>query len=464
MKILDHNRGKNINAFIVLVLLILSWTQFGCKKNWLDEKSQKSLLVPASVKDFQAMLDEFFKMNRTQINQNEVAADGHYYTEDAWSIFKGTPSQNMYTWSNDVIYKNGSWASTYSIILYTNVILDESAKLGSSDPAVTNVRAQALFYRSKIFLDLAQTFAPAYNSLTANEDLGVPLRLNSDITIHSKRSTVKQTYDQIINDLLKAKDNLPNVPEFLTRASKPAALALLARAYLFMGDYENAAKYADQCLSIKNTLMNYSSLTPTANFIGINPEVLHISIFPLDEGELTDSYLVDQSLYDSYGTNDLRRQIFFRVGAAGITFKGTYGNSASNNIFTGLATDEIYLIRAECYARSGSIIQAMKYLNDLLRTRWAKNSDGTTKYVDQTASDETDALKKIFSERRKQLILRNLRWSDLRRLNLDPRFAVTLTRTIGGTTYTLEPNSFKYTFPIPQDIIQQTGMAQNVGW
>jgi hypothetical protein len=106
----------------------------------------------------------------------------------------------------------------------------------------------------------------------------------------------------------------------------------------------------------------------------------------------------------------------------------------------------------------------MKYLNDLLRTRWAKNSDGTTKYVDQTASDETDALKKIFSERRKQLILRNLRWSDLRRLNLDPRFAVTLTRTIGGTTYTLEPNSFKYTFPIPQDIIQQTGMAQNVGW
>ena len=178
---------------------------------------------------------------------------------------------------------------------------------------------------------------------------------------------------------------------------------------------------------------------------------------------LTTAYLIEQTLYNSYDQNDLRKQIFFRVDLAGITFKGTYGNTATD-LFIGVATDEMYLIRAEGYARSGNLSAAMKDLNDLLRTRYAKNPDGTTKYVDQTAVNEVDALTKIFTERKKQLILRNVRWTDLRRLNQDPRFAITLTRTIGGHLYTLEPNSYRYTFPFPIEIIRASGMKQNPGW
>lgn len=465
MKGLKNTWKKTIHIHLVLMLLGFSIIQSSCKKNWLDEKANKNLAVPASTKDFQAMLDNYALLNKNAfLIHNEVAADGHYYTEAVWNTFKGTFSQNTYTWSNDIIYKSTNWISLYSVVLLANVILDESVKLNINDADVAHVRAQALFQRSKVFFDLAQTFAPVYNPSTANTDAGIPLRLNSDITEPSKRSNLKQTYNQIVSDLLKAKDNLPNSAEFITRASKPAALALLARTYLVMGDYENAGKYAEECLSIKNVLLNYNTISQTANFIGVNSEVLYVATTPLDEGELTSAYLIDQSLYDSYDVNDLRRSVFFRVGTAGITFKGTYGNSGSNNIFTGFAIDEVYLISAECHARSGNISEAMKYLNDLLRTRWAKNTDGTTKYVDQIALNEVDALKKILLERRKQLILRNVRWSDLKRLNLDPRFAVTLTRTIGGNTYTLEPNSYKYTFPIPPEIIEKTGMAQNVGW
>jgi hypothetical protein len=167
------------------------------------------------------------------------------------------------------------------------------------------------------------------------------------------------------------------------------------------------------------------------------------------------------SLYNLYATNDRRRPCFYTVQADGVTFKGNY--AIRNTPFNGLATDEIFLIRAECAARADNVTAAMKDLNDLLRTRWTKVS-GVTTYVDQVAADGQDALNRILTERRKELVIRGVRWTDMRRLNRDDRFKTTITRIVQGTTYTLEPGSYKYVFPIPDDVIAATGMQQNAGW
>lgn len=453
-----------INNFILKLTLFFSILLLvSCSKDWLDAKSSKSLAVPATIKDFQALLDSYGLTNvSSTLSCLEIAADGHYYTEDVWKEFKGTVIQNIYTWSNDVPYTtSGNWSVPYSLILNMNIILNESEKLGSDDPELLHIRAQALFHRSRMFFDLAQAFAVPYNTLTSKTDLGIPLRLTVDITEPSQRSTLYLTYQQVINDLIRAKDNLPITPYSLTRASKPAALALLARVYLTMGDYENALKYSNECLQIRNKLYDYNSISPTANFIGTNIEILFSNVIYPDD-PLTSYYLVDSELFGSYSANDLRKQVFFKNNSAGIQFKGSYGYSQTIQ-FAGIALDEIYLIRAECYARTNNIALAMNDLNELLRNRWRK-VNGVTTYVDQTAIDETNALNIILSERRKQLILRNLRWSDLRRLGTDPRFAKSIKRTIGGNTYTLEPNSYRYTFPIPNDIIQKSGIQQNPGW
>jgi starch-binding outer membrane protein, SusD/RagB family len=174
---------------------------------------------------------------------------------------------------------------------------------------------------------------------------------------------------------------------------------------------------------------------------------------------LTTAYRVDTDLYDLYSNNDLRKTIYFKNTGGVITFKGNYHFNTSS-LFCGLASDEILLIRAECYARKGNKDAAMDDLNALLITRW-KNNGSWVPYIVNSADE---ALSKVLIERRKELILRGLRWSDLRRLNKDDRFKITISRTIGGNTFLLEPNSYKYTFPLPDDVIAQTGMPQTLGW
>jgi hypothetical protein len=162
----------------------------------------------------------------------------------------------------------------------------------------------------------------------------------------------------------------------------------------------------------------------------------------------------DSSLYQSYDLNDLRKGIFFKTG--GIGFKGNYDGTSTANYFNGLAVDEMYLVRAECFARNNNMVAALNDLNTLLSKRWKAGT-----FIGITAVDADDALQKILNERRKELVGRGIRWFDLRRLNQEPRFAITLSRVMGGTTYSLPPADNRYTFLIPDAVISITGIPQN---
>ncbi len=334
--------------------------------------------------------------------------------------------------------------------------------MNSGDQQTWNdIEGQALFVRSMTFYEMAQQWTPYYDSSTAAADLGIPLRVSTDITIPTTRATVKENYDQLLSDMLTAKDLLPITPLYLSRASKPAAFAALARIYLSVSDYADALNYADSCLMLNNTLLDFNTVLP-GNPVGqYNAEVLFQAMLQGYASLFPNTLIVDTVLYNSYDSNDLRRTVYFQLHSNGTTgFVGTY----SNDVYLifgggGLAVDEVYLIRAECYARVGNVTAAMSDLNTLLQKRWL-----TGTFIPLTAANANDALSTILTERRKELFLRGLRWSDLRRLNRDPQFAVTLTRVVDGQTYTLSPNSYQYTLPLPDDIVEQTGIEQNPGW
>jgi hypothetical protein len=273
---------------------------------------------------------------------------------------------------------------------------------------------------------------------------------------------VQQTYDHIINDLKSAAELLPITVIVSTRPSKVAAYGMLARVYLSKRDYANARLYVNMALSMNDSLLNYNTLAAIPGFKN-NPEILFLSYESYRPNDILglSHCKIDSNLYQSYDINDLRKSLFF--GANTGSNAGTYywkGNyfpdlSAGTTPFDGIATDELYLIRAECSARDNDKDAAMNDLNALLRNRWK-----TGYFADLVASDAADALNKVLTERRKELCFRGLRWSDLRRLNIEGA-NITLTRIINGTTYTLPPNDLRWVLLIPSLEIGRSGIPQN---
>src|SRR5690606_20876408 len=133
---------------------------------------------------------------------------------------------------------------------------------------------------------------------------------------------------------------------------------------------------------------------------------------------------VDTVLYNEFSGDDLRKKYFFIKNSNGsIRFRGSY--TGTPNPFTGLAVDEVVLSKAECMVRSGNVEDALMWLNHLLVNRFPVD-----KFDPVIEQDAGTLLKMTLLERRKQLMFRDVRWMDLKRLNLDPRFQTTLKRTV----------------------------------
>ncbi|WP_426672001.1 RagB/SusD family nutrient uptake outer membrane protein [Mucilaginibacter sp. McL0603] len=458
-----YNLSKNI---YIVTLLFMTLLVSSCKKEWLDAKPNLALVVPSTVKDYQAILDNntgTTLFNNNQPALSEVGAGDLYLLYPTWQALDNTQERNAYLWNPDIYAGETAydWNDTYNRILNENIVLDGIAKVPSDQTSIAgwnNVKGTALFYRAYDFWSLAQEFAKAYDPNTASSDLGIPIRTNPDITVKSVRATVQQTYDLIVNDLLLAKTLLPDAALFPTRPGKAAVYGMLSRAYMSMSSYDKAFLYADSCLQLSSQLLNYNSLSTTSSkpIARFNKEVIyhHTLEYYSAFTNASPNLIVDSVLYNSYSANDLRKRIFFKDVSGFKTRKASYGGASIP--FGGIATDEIYLIRAECYARKNDMASAMKDLNTLLFTRWL-----TGTFVPYTAANSTEALLQILAERRKELVYRGLRWSDLKRLNKDTQTAVTLTRTLNSKSYSLAPNSNLYVFPIPPAEVQLSGLPQN---
>jgi len=445
----------------MLIIIFMVTCTTGCKK-FLDEKPNQQLVVPTTIKDLQSLIDDQALINQKEPNASVIAADNYSVRAANWTSVDEL-QRNMYLWSKENQFatgSNNSWVVLYSQIYKANIVLDNMAKVNRSAGDQTewdNVKGQALFIRAKCYLQGAFIWSPAYNDETSNNNLGLPLRLDPNFNVPSQRASVKQTYLHILEDLEQASNLLPQIPLHVIRPSKPAAYGLLARTYLAMGKPDSCLKYANLCLQLKNKLMDYNggegvNVSAEYPFMRFNPEVIYDSYM----GYPTILYYgnIDKDLYDSYADNDLRKKMYHRSSGAVDYFKGSY--SGTYNLFNGIATDEIYLMRAESFARKNDKESALNDLNTLIIKRWKA---GQT-YIPLTASNADEALTLVLTERMKELVFRGLRWMDIKRLNKEGA-NITLNRSINGQEYTLPPNDLRYAMPIPEDIITISGMKPN---
>jgi tetratricopeptide (TPR) repeat protein len=290
---------------------------------------------------------------------------------------------------------------------------------------------------------------------------GIPLRLSTDASVRSTRATVANTYTQIINDLSKAGQLLPAYIDSRrkNRPSRAAAFGLMARLYLFMGNYSKAQEYADSCLQYYPALTDYKTLPPpTAGnpFINNNNEIIFGTTLLSTTLFESKSWYIDSTLFSSYDNNDLRKDFFFTTDSITRLPVQQYNYSGNKLLFSGIATDEIYLTRAEAKAKNGDTKGAMDDLNKLLQNRWRADN----LFIPRTATSPDDAVQQIRAERRRELLWRGLRWIDCRRYNLESPGAP-LTRITKNEVIHLEHNDPKFILPVPPDVIQLSGMPQN---
>ncbi|MDR0891864.1 MAG: RagB/SusD family nutrient uptake outer membrane protein, partial [Mediterranea sp.] len=136
----------------------------------------------------------------------------------------------------------GWWTGNYNAIATCNVALDNLDVL-SDETVRTRSIAQARFFRGFFYFNLVRAFG------------GVPLvtKVQNPDEYDQPRATADEVYAQIIDDLTYAADNLPTRSEWgtdqLGRVTKGTAEGLLAKVYLFRGDYANCKKYTSLVIS-----------------------------------------------------------------------------------------------------------------------------------------------------------------------------------------------------------------------
>ena len=440
----------------MLVHVFLFTGLTSCKK-YLDAKPDQSITTPSTMEDLEGILNGYGFINARYPSAAETASDDFYLTTADFNNLIDI-QRSFYSWQKAPNFV-GDYSGPYGSIEYVNIILETLPKIAGDKERKDVIQGNCLFVRASYHYALAQLFAKPYAKASAATDLGIALRLTSDITVKPVRSTVADTYSSVIADLVKSKSLLPANPGVKYEAGKTAVYGMLARVYLSMSDYKNAGLYADSALSLYNNLINYNTINSAAAipFTQFNDEVIYDCRAPGPQSLSQSRAKVDSVLYASYAANDLRKVVFFKNNANGTkAFKGNYTGIAGATLFTGIATNELYLIKAEAAARNDDADKALTALNTLLKNRYK-----TGTYIPYDTIDADELLDLILTERRKELLFRTLRWTDLRRLNMDPKRAKTLTRNVAGTVYMLEPNGLRYVFQIDQDAVNISGLQQN---
>ena len=462
---------KKVTTILAICVVVMLT---GCN-DYLDIKP-KGEKIPKTVTDYETLLN---------YESVQKVSDTYptYLTDDVYlpDVAQGTATPglnsvdqsilNLYLFKKDVFGEaqdDGFWFASYNRIYYYNTVIDNIMDAeGPSEQQKHSIRAEALISRALEYLYLVNGYAKHYDVRTADTDPGVPLILDEDISKKDLvRASVKDVYAQIQSDLQAALPNLPAQPKGNAfRASKAAGYGILAKMYLYMGNYAEALKAANAVLEMNNSLLDLKkyAVVKVQSSIGRtnvpqdidNPENIYIKFAPYVYG-LSSKVFGSDELISLFSEDDMRLQVYFTKNFRNIpTDKYVWAPYLRANL--AVSSPEIYLIAAECEAREGSVERAIALINKLRDNRIKNNTD-------IVATDRNDALQKVLEERRRELAMSGMvRYIDLKRLNQESQFAKTVTHVTGEGTFSLEPNSPLYVLPIPAKVMRfnKNSMKQN---
>lgn len=442
----------NYNSIVYILVVLGSMLSTSCRD--YVEVDQHHTRTLKTTDDYRYLLNNKTNFESSfvlpLITSDNIAPEVATSASTSW----GDIYQRAFVWG-DYFYADGQtdigWSNLYKQIYVANEILaGVMDSQNGTEAQKLSVAAEARVHRAFAYFALANQYAPVYDPAKAETQDGLPLLLTPDLFQDLNRVSLSRVYGQIIEDLETAIENLTDKPTFNHHPSKLAAYALLSRVYLTMRDFQEAGRYADMALSL-------------------NPHVHHLEDFVdqslprlIDDEEVILSKTsagfirgpINPELVALYDNEDLRLQLF--LGLETNTLQGyEYLKPRANgnfyyNAYVGLSSPEIYLNRAEVYARANDIEKTVETLNALREKRFR-----TVDYQALTVSDiEQDPLQAVINERRREFVGTDIRWYDMRRLTLDDTYFKPIVRTFNGDTFTLNANSPRLVYPIDLDVLR----------
>jgi hypothetical protein len=333
-------------------------------------------------------------------------------------------------------YATNEWTAGFTAIQVANRVIEGIQANASIAGNLTNSYiGECRFGRALAMLTLVDHFAQPYNFTPTASHLGIPVITKSSVTYTSAdlvpRNTVAEVYTQIISDLQFAEANI--VPDqgdaSVQRANNLAATALLARVYLYKGDYANAKIEAEKVISSGVYSLNANqsgafgpgnyqsaeSVFSISNNQNDNPNTnnalpMHYSPPPSGRGDLAASRTFLN--LPGFAADDKRRALF--VVVTGNTYTTKYADVATRGDWAPIIRyPEVLLTAAEASVRASNTVDAISLgrLN-LVRDRSRVSAAQYTLADFSSAQSFIDA---VLLERRIELAFEGHRIEDLGR-------------------------------------------------
>jgi hypothetical protein len=199
-----------MNYFRYILLLTCTVVGISCiKKKYLEDDPNSSAIK--TLADCQSLLNNTTVFNETPV-LGEISSDSYFIDADFLQNLS-KPEINAYTWQVDIFEGQRSVADysiPYTQVHIANQVLAALLRIRISEveqAEKNNIEGTAYFFRANAFYNLLQLFAMPYESATASSDYGIALPLTPDINTIYKRASLKDSYDQVITDLLQARNS-----------------------------------------------------------------------------------------------------------------------------------------------------------------------------------------------------------------------------------------------------------------
>ena len=432
--------------------------------NFLDKEPSTSLPVESSITTLTDLRNAVNGIPYIALHgRMSYDADFAIYADLRGEDFKAVSNNNhagpmsRYQITSTDVLSSGAYSNYYQAIANVNKVLSaiDNVPYTDSEAAEFNdYKGQLYAWRAMLHFDLARLYCNAPTAATDVNAANSGLVLSTEVYEPSyigKRSTLKETYDQILDDfdtalpLLTKEENNGYINYW-------AALALRARVNLYNGN--NAAALADAQAVITGspyklyTMEDYTKVwiqeftsesifevRVTTNY---NAQRNSVGYYCDSEGYGECAFVETAPLYTYLvaNPNDVRSKLIkdqtdgSESGYYPAKYPGREGNMYVNNPKI-IRLSDVYLIAAEAAVKTGG--DAASYINTLRQNR----IEGYTDVASVT-------LEEVLFERRVELFAENSMAFDYWR----NKMSVT-NPNVGEVKY----NDYRVILPIPQDEI-----------